>query len=97
MSVPTAAVPTTHIERPITHCVLQMDARTETSANTGKLVVGVNLILRWRTEACVKVSKRNVQPHKARLHRRFFACCTTQCNFCRAEVANSCDFIAILV
>ena len=64
MSVPTAAVPTTHIERPITHCVLQMDARTEMSANTGKLVVGVNLILRWRTEACVKVSKRNVQPHK---------------------------------
>ena len=32
---------------------------------------------------------------KARLHRRF--CRATQCNFCRAEVATSCDFIAILV
>ena len=36
---------------------------------------------------------------KARLHRRFLSqqLNATQCNFCRAEVANSCDFIAILV
>ena len=36
---------------------------------------------------------------KARLHRRFLSqqLNATQCNFCRAEVAMSCDFIAILV
>ena len=36
---------------------------------------------------------------KARLHRRFLSqqLNATQCNFCRAEVATSCDFIAILV
>ena len=36
---------------------------------------------------------------KACLHRRFLSqqLNATQCNFCRAEVANSCDFIAILV
>ena len=38
-------------------------------------------------------------PLKARLHRRFLSqqLDATQCKFCRAEVANSCDFIAILV
>ena len=36
---------------------------------------------------------------KARLHRRFLSqqLNATQYNFCRAEVATSCDFIAILV
>ena len=36
---------------------------------------------------------------KARLHRRFLSqqLNATQCNFCLTEVANSCDFIAILV
>ena len=36
---------------------------------------------------------------KARLHRRFMSpqLNATQCNFCRAEVATSYDFIAILV
>ena len=36
---------------------------------------------------------------KARLHRRFLSpkLNATQCNFCRAEFANSCDFIAILL
>ena len=34
---------------------------------------------------------------KARFHRRFLSqqLNATQCNFCRAELANSCDFIAI--
>ena len=36
---------------------------------------------------------------KARLHRQFLSqqLNATRCNFCRAEVATSCDFIAILV
>ena len=36
---------------------------------------------------------------KACLHRRFLSqqLSATQCNFCPAEVATSCDFIAILV
>ena len=36
---------------------------------------------------------------KARLHMRFLSpqLNATQCNFCRAEVATSCDFTAILV
>ena len=40
-----------------------------------------------------------VVPLKARLHRPFLSpqLNATQCNFCRAEVATSCDFIAILV
>ena len=43
--------------------------------------------------------KRNRLRLKARLHRRFLSLQlnATQCNFCRAELATSCDFIAILV
>ena len=41
----------------------------------------------------------NLHCLKARLHRRFLSpqLNATQCNFCRVEVATSCDFIAILV
>ena len=46
----------------------------------------------------MKVLEGNISI-KALLHRRFLSpqLSATQCNFCRAEVATSCDFIAILV
>ena len=39
----------------------------------------------------------NWESVKARLHGGAIFVAATQCNFCRAEVATSCDFIAILV
>ena len=55
---------------------------------TGKFVVSLR-----------GANSRSLVSLKARLHGRFFSqqLNATQCNFCRAEVATSCDFIAILV
>ena len=71
---------------------------SRTDQGTAQASVTLNVKGNHLLVSRIKVLEGNISK-KARLHRRFLSpqLSATQCNFCRVEVATSCDFIAILV
>ena len=74
-------------------CGLEINQQGERSFVAIYLIVIIGIL--GKNQPCSRVKPKV----KAHLHRRFLSqqLNATQCNFCGAEVATSCDFIAILV